>query len=94
MPTFEVEQYEIHTMTYQVQAKSEAQAIAQVLDGQGEPLDDRLDYIEVGADLGLSSDEFPELAQQLRKLGVRLDDTIIPSIRGVMRVDDDPATPI
>ena len=30
MPTFEIEQYEIHAMKYRVEAASEAEAIAKV----------------------------------------------------------------
>ncbi len=84
MPMFQIEQYEVHTQTYKVEADSEADAIVKILDGAAEPVDDSLDYIEVAEDLGLPVDECRELADQLRELGVPVGEHVIPSIRAVV----------
>ena len=86
MPTFQIEQYELHTAKYRVEATSEAEAIAKLFDGEGEPVDNSLEYIEVAEDYGLPVDEFPELAEALHKQGVRVDDAIIESIRSIEEV--------
>ena len=83
MPTYEIEQYEIHTQTYRVEANSEAEAIKKLFDGEAEPVDQSQDYIEVCEDLGLPAEEHRELADQLRSLGVFVGDVVIPSIRSI-----------
>ena len=85
MPMFEIEQYELHVIKYRVKARNEAQAIAKVLDGLAEPEDGSLEYVEVAEDFGMPADEDQQLARQLRKLGVQVDE-VIPSIRSVERV--------
>ena len=87
MPTFEIEQYEVHAQKYRVEADSEADAIVKLLDGEAEPVDDSLDYIEVAADLGLPVDECRELAEQLSDQGVPVDDHVIPSIRAITCIE-------
>lgn len=87
MPTFEIEQYEIHTHTYRVEADSEADAIVKLLDGDAEPVDGSLDYIEVAADLGLPVDEHRRLADELRHSGVPVDEHVIPSIRSISVIE-------
>jgi type III secretion system FlhB-like substrate exporter len=87
MPTYEIEQYELHAMTYRVEADSKAHAIARLLDGEADPSDNSLDYIEVADDYGIPVDENRELADQLRSLGVNIDDDIIPSIRNIEQVE-------
>lgn len=87
MPTFEVEQYEIHTQTYRVEADSEAEAIIKLRNGEAEPVDGSLDFIKVAENLGLPVDECRELADQLRVSGVPIGDDVIPSIRSISLVD-------
>ncbi len=87
MPTFEIEQYEIHTMKYRVEAQDEAEAIAKLLNDEVEPVDDGLEYIEICEDRGLPIEEHLELAERLRELGVTLDEATIPSVRSVVRVN-------
>ena len=36
MPVFEIEQYELHTMKFRVEAANEAEAIAKLFGGDGE----------------------------------------------------------
>ena len=83
MPTYEIEQYEIHTQTYRVEASSEAEAIKILFDGQAVPMDNGIEYIEVCEDLGLPADEHRKLAAQLRSLGVSVGEVVIPSIRSI-----------
>ncbi len=87
MPEFEIEQYELHAMRYQVEATSEAEAIAKLLHGLALPVDDSQEYIEVADDHGLPAVEHSELADQLRVLGVPVDGAVIPSIRSIERVE-------
>ncbi len=86
MPVFNVEQYELHAQTYRVEAETEAEAIAKLFAGEGEPLDGGLDFIEVAEGFGLPADQHLELAESLRAQGVTVD-AVIPSIRGVVRVE-------
>lgn len=87
MPMFEIEQYELHAMKYRVEAATEAEAIRRLLDGEAEPVEQSQDYIEVAEDVGLPVDEYRELADELRALGVAVGDAVIPSIRSIERVE-------
>ena len=87
MPVYEIEQYELHSSMYRVEANSEAEAIAKLLYGEADPVDDSLEYIEVADDFGLSVDENRELAEQLHQLGVSVGEHVIPSIRSVDEVE-------
>ena len=86
MPIFEIEQYEICATAYHVEATTEAEAIAKLLDGEGEAVDGSHEYVETAEDCGLSVDEHPQLAKELRKLDVPVGE-IIPSVRSIRRVD-------
>jgi len=87
MKTFEIEQYEVHAQTYRVEADNEADAIVKLLDGEAEPVDDSLYYIEIAEDLGLPVDECRKLAEQLRDLGIPIEDHVIPSIRAIRVIE-------
>lgn len=87
MPIFEIEQYELHTQKFRVEAVDEAEAIAKLLDGEADAVDNGLEYIEVAEDVGLPVDEFRELAKKLEKLGVPIGDQVIPSIRAIAEID-------
>jgi type III secretion system FlhB-like substrate exporter len=87
MPTFEIEQYELHAMKYRVEAASEAEAVAKLYQGEAEPVEQSQDMIEVADDYGLPAEENWELAEALRKLGIQVD-AVIPSIRRIEKVED------
>jgi len=87
MPMYEIEQFELHTTKYRVEAQNEAIAITKLLDGEADPVDNSLEYIEVADDFGMPVDENRELAQELAKLGVPMGDHVIPSIRTVEEVE-------
>lgn len=87
MPMFQIEQYELHAMTFRVEAEDEAHAIARLLDGEAEAVDGGLDFIEVAEDFGLPADEHRGLADQLTALGVPVGEHVIPSIRSVEQID-------
>ena len=86
MPIFEIEQYEIHTQQYKVDADNEAEAIKKHFDGESDAFDNRLEYIEVADDLGLPADNYPELAEALRQIGIKITD-VIPSIRAIEKIE-------
>ncbi len=83
---YEIEQYEICITKYRVEASSEAEAIAKLLDGGADALDNSHEYVETAEDFGLPADEHQDLAAELRSLGVPVDE-IIPSIRSVEQVE-------
>jgi hypothetical protein len=85
MATFEIEQYELHVQKYRVEADSEAEAIAKLLDGEAEAVDNSLEYIEVAEDFGLPAEEHRDLANALRDRGVSIGE-VIPSIRSIGEV--------
>ena len=87
MPIYEIEQYELHSQTYQVEANSEAEAIKKLFDGQAQPMDDGFDLVEVAREYGLPLHDHRELHAQLRTLNVATRDDVIPSIRSVRRVE-------
>jgi hypothetical protein len=83
MPDYEIEQYELHTSKYRVAAASEAEAIAKLFRGEGELVDNSLEFIEVADYLGIPAEEHPQLAAALQKLDVRQVGDVIPSIRSI-----------
>ena len=87
MPTSEIEQYEIHIQKYRVDADSEAQAICRLFSNEADPVDDSLEYVEICEDRGLPAEEYREIADQLRLLGMPVDEAVIPSIRTIKRVE-------
>lgn len=87
MPMYEIEQYELHISKYRVEASSEAEAIVKLLDGEADPVDNSLEYIEVADDFGMPVDENRDLAKQLHELGVPVSEHVIPSIRSIEEVE-------
>ena len=63
MPTYEIEQYEIHVQKYTVEAANMAEAIAKLIDGLAEPVDNGGDFVEIADEHGLPVDEYPDLAE-------------------------------
>lgn len=86
MPKYEIEQYELHTMKYQITAANEAEAIVKLFDGEAEPVDGSLEYVEIAEDFGLPVDEHRQLAKQLHALGLPVGEHVIPSIRSIEEV--------
>ena len=89
MPLFEIEQYELHVMSYRIEAETPAYAIVKLLDCEAEPVDNSQEYIEIADERGLLVADHPDLAAKLRTLGVPVDDRIIPSIRCVSVVEQE-----
>jgi hypothetical protein len=92
MSRFEIEQYELHVATYEVEALSAADAIRRLFDGDGTPFHGS-EYIGICEEVGLALADDPELAEELRRLGVKLRESMVPSIRSVRRIDggDEPS---
>jgi hypothetical protein len=85
MPTYEIEQFELHSMKYRVEAKSEIDAVVKLLQGEAEPVEQSQEMIEVCHEYGMPADEHRDLADALRGLGVVVGDEI-PSIRSIEEV--------
>lgn len=86
MPLYRIEQYELCTTNYEVEASSEAEAIAKLLNGDVDAGDDCHEFLETAEDFGLPVDEHPQLAAELRTLGVSVKG-VIPSIRSIEAID-------
>ena len=88
MSSFEIEQYELHVLRYRVEADSEADAIVKLFQGEGDPIDDSLQFINISDDHGMSLSENPDLSSQLFDLGVvKSGENVIPSIRSIRQVE-------
>ena len=85
MPTFEIEQYELHTQKYRVEAANEAKAIQNLFAGEGQAVDGGLEYIEVADEFGMPADSHRELADALRAANITVTD-VIPTIRSIAEV--------
>lgn len=87
MPKFVIEQYELHLSVHEIEADSPAAAIKQWLENPalGDNGDDVSRFLEVAEQHGLSTADNQELAEQLRHLGVPVQD-IVPGIRQVYRL--------
>jgi hypothetical protein len=86
MQIYEIEQYELCVTKYQVGASSEAAAIAKLLSGGAEAMDNSHEFIEVADDFGMPVGENRELADELRELGVSVGDDVICSIRSIEEI--------
>ena len=87
MPNFEIEQYELHSVTYRLEAKNEAEAIKRLLDGEATQIDDSQEYIEIAEDVGLSIEDDSDLKSELKALDVVVCEGFVPSIRSIKVVD-------
>jgi len=86
MQTYEIEQYELHVQRYRIEANDEANAIAKLFLGEGDPLS--LEFVNIADDEGMSILENPDLSSQLFDQGVvKSGDTIIGSIRSIKQVE-------
>ena len=87
MPTYEIEQYELHTVKHRIEAATEAEAIAKLFQGRAESVCQSQEFIEVAEDFGLPVDEYWELSAALQQLGLmRGKDEVIPSIRSIEEI--------
>lgn len=82
---YEIEQYEIHVMVYQVEADSEVEAIVALFDGKAEPTEMSQEFLEGAWDLGLPADDNPKLVKGLENRGFSIRE-VIPSIRSVKAI--------
>lgn len=87
MPIYDIEQYELHVQRYRIDADSEADAVAQLFDGEADPVDGSLEYIEVADGYGLPVDENMDLVVELRNLQLTIGSDLVPSIRSIAVVE-------
>ncbi len=85
---FEIEQYELHVSTYEIEATSAADAIRRLFNGDGD-ISMGSEYIGTCDELGLSLSQNAILAEELTRLGVELKGAVLPSIRKIRRIDED-----
>ena len=86
MPLYEVEQYEVWTTKYRIEANSAAEAALMVFDGKGEGVDNSMDYVEACNAHGIDVLQDSEFCEAFVALGGELDDDRIPSIRSVEEI--------
>jgi hypothetical protein len=87
MPKFIVEQDEVHTFKYTVEAKNRGEAIAKVLDGDGEAMDGGSEFVENADNLGMSTRKLTkEEMDSLEENGFDFSDKV-ESIRSVEQID-------
>lgn len=84
--TYLVEQYELYVSTYKAITTSAAEAIAKVLNGEAELVENSTEYVEVCEDVGMPVEGNEELAEELSEMDVHVDEDKIPTIRSV-RID-------
>jgi len=89
MPAFEIEQYELYVQRYRIdEADSEADGIARLFLGEGDPIDNSLEFVEIADDHGMLVSENRDLSDQLFDRGtINGHDEIIPSIRCIEQVE-------
>lgn len=80
MKEFIVQRYEVWSQQIRVEATSAADAINRVRDGQGDDVDNSLEYIELADHIGLHYNGNEEIFDEL---GLTEDDSFIPTIRSV-----------
>jgi hypothetical protein len=88
MPKFIIEQYELHSQKYEVEAPTRAEAVIALFDGEGEILDGSLEYIEVATDYWgpdlLEEEELDVIGKALHN--VVWDHMAVESIRDIEEV--------
>ena len=89
MPTYIIEQYELHTVKYKVTANSLGDAINQVFDGDGEFMDNSDEVLQPDTSRGLTlSGMLAEDVKSLKEYEIIDDDSVmLQSIASVTIVD-------
>ena len=86
MPTFEIEQYELHASTFRVNADNKAEAIAKLLAGKAHTVEQSHEFLQVADQYGFAVEDCPGIVEELKRLGVTGIKDVIPSVRGVEEV--------
>ena len=89
MPRYRIEQFELHTMIYRVEAVDEAEAIANMFSGEAEPANGSLEYIEIPEAYGMPTEKLaPATIERLHELGYPCKD-YVAGIRSIKEVHDE-----
>lgn len=88
MPKYRIEQYELSMSTHEVDAKDEAEAIEQMLDGNGHAIDDSHEYIETCETAGQILRGSKLFGECVKRGIIHADLSFIPSIRSIEEIDD------
>jgi hypothetical protein len=84
MTTYEIEQLIVLIEKHRVEARTVAEAIVKLFDGDTELMD--ISLADLCDERGLPAEDFPALVEELRKLGIMTNETVIPSIMSVEEV--------
>ena len=87
MAVFEIEQYEVYAQKHRIRAENEAEAIKWLLEGNAQPMDNELEFIEVCEVWSCPRMNILRSAEALQTLGVTVGDSVIPSIRSIEEVE-------
>jgi hypothetical protein len=84
MTTYEIEQLIVLVAKYRVEARTAAEAVIRVFDGEGVLVD--ISLADLCDERGLPAEDFCALVEELQKAGIMTDEKIIPSIMSVEEV--------
>lgn len=87
--TYHAQQNELHVSTHEVEARSTAWAIRNILDGDGNLVEPSPEFCNVLNDRGMHVEKDSDLAKALQELGVPVKDGTVLSIRSVERTERD-----
>ena len=85
--TFEIEQYELHVRAYRVEANRRGRGHSPTVQRRSGPHRQFARIHRSGRRIRMPADQNRTLADQLRSLGIAVDDDIIPSIRTIEKVE-------
>lgn len=88
---FAVEQYELHASTYHVRARTAGEAVSKVFEGDGDLVDNSLEFIEIAEQYGLPIDVCPELVKELEACEAEhlVGSDAISGLRSVTALDEE-----
>lgn len=92
MPLYKIEQVEVYAKTYHVEANTEAEAIVKVFDGEVAPVANAPEPADLCDERGICAADQPQLVEQLREAGIMSDQSVIPSITGIEKLQPKPET--
>jgi hypothetical protein len=77
---------------FRVEADREAEAVVKFFDGEAVPVENNLELADLCDDRGLPAEQYPALAEELGEAGILSDQTVIPSVISIEKVENDATT--
>ena len=87
MPEYEIEQYELYIQKNIVEAEDETEAIAKLMGGEGDPVNEGLEFIAVAEDVGMPAENYPDLVRGLEEEWDCRLDVVISGIRSIRKLE-------